>query len=292
MGVKLHEEIFNARVQGLSSAERLVYQAMALRAHESDRVCWASKETLSEDTGINLRTVARAWRALEDSGLIRPATSEEMPLEGAVKTTVWYIMEAQRDGVVPPQGGVVPPLRLVDRGGVVPPRGGVVPSQGGVLPPYVSTSYGGTTSSSLRSEDPRKPSGRVNLVSHFQKCLNRSQDEYGAVFGGAIDNTKMARGLKVMQQRDGLSREDVMAMMDIYATDPSAWNHHVHPWADFVSNHTVNRLVRLLRAEQEYSGSAQPSREVVTEVEVTYEEALAEYERKEREALPTWLKQA
>lgn len=54
----------------LESSERLVLLALADRANGGTRQCWPRQRTLAAQTGLNVATVRRALKALEEHGLI------------------------------------------------------------------------------------------------------------------------------------------------------------------------------------------------------------------------------
>jgi hypothetical protein len=321
MGSRIHEEARTCTL-ALSATEKAVYRSMASLADDVTRQAWPSRETLAKDTGLSVTTIKKAWRDLESAGLIRPEPLENEPFEG-MKTIVWYLEHlvdgtpvgrSVPDASLPPESQAVseavasrPPVDPLDAVGSRPPGSHTV-SETVVSRPLSSTSYGGTSSSSLRSEQTSslRSEGRPRIlravpapkplapVKYFQVVLNRAMDEYGATVTGAISPKPLQGAVKILRKA-GLDDDYIRGLMDTYGRRPDKWWPTIHPSRDFARKDTLTWVRALYDAGLEYSSPAGVSREAIPdapEVEQTYEEAMAEYKRKQEAKAPSWAKRA
>lgn len=278
------EAVYGLRIP---STDKHVLVAMLTMTDER-RVYSAANATLAKRTGLSVSGVKVSIVRLREEGLIRLANTADHPMAGKGMTHHYKIILDVEPGHV-----VTTPSHEVTSHDVTTPGHHVARGSHQVS---ATTNYSPSpsekdeehtsTSTPLRR---RASSEAERLRVYFVQALVRAKTEYGAEFVGVTDKTEFRRHMQRLLDA-GISGDRLRRMIDVYVSRPSAWNTHVHPSRDFVSNGTQTRLVNLVR-ETGNTDTAEPVTEVVTRARdysgMTKEER---FYWMRYDALPSWTK--
>lgn len=276
----------------LSYTEKYIALALAQEAGE-DGLTWPSAKSLVALTGVGQTKVGLALKAIEESGLVVRADTETWLRLGAPRSIVYQF---QGEPTTPPRGEETPPR------GEATPRGGYTwtpeapapiahvvtsPTHDVGSPTHVVGSAAHVVGTTKRIDNgdgddhvskenhlPRSTSLLKYWLAAFRQALKQHEPEVI----GSVNERALGRMLKLLKTRDGMSDEQIKAMINAYMAQPSAWNKHTHPSLDFCSSGTLNRIRTQSKhrdAEPGIISKVPVLTEAMPEVERTIEEEIA-----------------